>query len=108
LSTRALISLLGGTRLATTLGMNITGSRDELQGSIRVLEPLAPRPAGALLRGHGRRGRMTPPRSGRLRLAPRLSVVGGGRGERYWPVVAGRIGIAVADQGPEPDAPLIA
>jgi hypothetical protein len=51
---------------------------------------------------------MTPPRSGRLRLAPRLSVVGGGRGERYWPVVAGRIGIAVADQGPEPDAPLIA
>jgi hypothetical protein len=50
---------------------------------------------------------MTPPRSG-LRLAPRLTLVGGGRGERYWPVIAGRIGFAVADQGPDPDAPLVA
>ena len=102
--------LLRGTRLAITHGMNIIGSRDGVQGppSLHVLEPLAPRPAGAHLRGHGRRGRMMPPRSGRLRLAPRLTVVGGGRGERYWPVIAGRIGLAVAEQGPDPDAPLVA
>jgi hypothetical protein len=100
--------LLRGTRLATTHGMNITGSRDGVQGppSLHVLEPLAPRSAGAHLRS--RRGRLTPPRPGRLRLAPRLTVVGGGRVERYWPVIAGRIGVAVTDQGPDPDAPLIA
>jgi hypothetical protein len=102
--------LLRGTRLAITDGMNITGSRDGVQGppSLHVLEPPAPRPGGADLRGHGRRGRMMPPRPGRLRLAPRLTVVGGGRGERYWPVIAGRIGVAVADRAPDPDAPLIA
>jgi hypothetical protein len=90
--------------------MNITESRDAVQGppSLHVLEPLAPRPAGAYLRGHGRRGRLMPPRSGRLRLAPRLTVVGGGRGERYWPIIAGRIGVAVADREPDPYAPLIA
>ena len=84
--------LLRGTRLASTHGMNSTGSRDGVQGppSLRVLEPLVPRPAGAHLRGHGRRGRMMPPRTGRLRLVPRLTVVGGGRGERYWPAIAGR------------------
>ena len=102
--------LLRGTRLASTHGMNSTGSRDGVQGppSLRVLEPLVPRPAGAHLRGPDRRGRMMPPRTGRLRLVPRLTVVGGGRGERYWPAIAGRIGVAVADQGPDPDAPLIA
>jgi hypothetical protein len=89
--------------------MNSTGSREGVLGppSLRVLGPLVPRPAGAHLRVHGRRGRMTPPRPGRLRLAPRLTVVGG-RGERYWPVIAGRIGVAVTDRGPDPDAPLIA
>jgi len=51
---------------------------------------------------------MASPRLRRLRLAPRLTVVGGGRDERYWPVIAGRIGAAVTDHGPGPDAPLVA
>jgi hypothetical protein len=57
---------------------------------------------------HARRNRTMPPRLGRLRLAPRLTVVGGRRDTRYWPVVAGRIGVAVASHDPGPDAPLIA
>jgi hypothetical protein len=49
-----------------------------------------------------------PPRIGRLRLAPRLSIVGGRRDSRYWPVVAGRIGVAMADHDRGPDDPLVA
>jgi hypothetical protein len=90
--------------------MNVMGPFEGVQGppSLRVLDPLAPRRAGhSELRTH-RRGRMASPRLRRLRLAPRLTVVGGGRNERYWPVIAGRIGAAVTDRGPGPDAPLVA
>jgi hypothetical protein len=97
--------------LATMTGMRRIGSNSTVQGppSLRVLEPLA---AGSVNRGdrhvHGARNRTMPPRIGRLRLAPRLSIVGGRRDSRYWPVVAGRIGVAMADHDRGPDDPLVA
>jgi hypothetical protein len=98
-------------RLATMTGMRTIGSDSPVQGppSLRVLEPLAVR---SVNRGdrhvHSARTRTMPPRVGRLRLAPRLTIVGGRRDSRYWPVVAGRIGVAMADHDRGPDAPLIA
>lgn len=104
-----------GTRLANTLGMNLTSSHEAVRGpaSLRVLEPLTARPMGSAeprvsRRLDGRRSRTAPPRLGLLRLAPRLTVVGSRRPERRWEVIAGRIGAAVADGGAAHDGPLIA
>jgi hypothetical protein len=52
----------------------------------------------------GRRKRVAPPRLGLLRLAPRLSVLGGSR-EPDWQIVAGGIGAAMTPGVEAEDAP---
>ncbi len=98
-------------RLADTAGMTRMRSHLTAQGQsfLRILErPTAPpeaRVAAAVSpQAVARRKRPASPRTGLLRLAPRLSVVTGNRREPDWRVIAGGIGAAVADSDVE-DAP---
>jgi hypothetical protein len=49
-----------------------------------------------------------PPQLGRLRIAPRLSVVSGNRRETNWPGIAGGIGAAMNGGAAPDDGPLCA
>ncbi len=81
------------------------------QSFLRIVgRPTTPTEAPTALlppRTTGRRRRPTSPRSGFLRLAPRLTVLTGNRRQPDWRVIAGGIAAAVVDSDGE-EAPWIA